>query len=321
MTKMLAPYRMTAARREEERRGLPPFSLSPFDPRSPNYRGNIKIGGNTGIENFYEISTVPEVPEIVETDEQIKNRLSERFSIIGGLVDDTINGSLRSLIISGAAGIGKSFTVERGLQEYDSSGDNWHIIGGFSRATGLYRQLYNYRNQGQILVFDDCDSVFFDEVGLNILKKACDTLPIRTISWGAETKMLDADGDPLPTFFEYSGQVIFLTNLDFDGLIEKNNKLTPHLKALRDRSFYIHVPVNSRRDFVIRIQQVCETEGMLDTLGISKEVQKEVIDWIDEHRDTVRDLSLRTAMKLGSLANRNPNWRNIGKVTLLKKGA
>ena len=156
-------------------------------------------------------------------------------------------GAFNSLFISGRAGTGKTYNVERamhdeGLQE----GDDWVKISGAVSTIIMYKQLYLYRDK--VLVFDDCDAVFSNEDGRNILKAALDTKKVRNISYMKKVKMLfdpkDFDNDPegefnaiesglIPNKFDFAGRVIFISNLD-------KQKADPD-GAIRSRSILVDV--------------------------------------------------------------------------------
>ena len=75
-----------------------------------------------------------------------------------------------------------------------------------------YQTLFNNSAAGDILVFDDCDSVLFDEVCLNMLKAVLDSGKKRTISWKAESSALRREG--IPDRFDFAGGVIQLNTKD-----------------------------------------------------------------------------------------------------------
>ena len=54
-----------------------------------------------------------------ETDREIDKKLKNRFSILNLMTQAAISGDVKSLIISGPAGLGKSFTVEKALENWD----------------------------------------------------------------------------------------------------------------------------------------------------------------------------------------------------------
>ena len=256
---------------------------------------------------------------VTETDEQIDARLKEMFDIVGIMASSACKGQARALIVSGPAGLGKSFTVESVVSDYDDTGKKAAICKGFIRPTGLYKTLYEYRHKGDVIVFDDCDSVFQDGDALNLLKAACDTTERRRIMWGAETRMTDVDGAPLPWSFEFEGSVIFITNYDFDQAIEGGSRFSEHFKALISRSHYIDVGLRSVRDYLIRIKQVVGM-GMLKDRGLNEFQQEEVIDYIFDNACALRELTLRMVIKVAELYVTEPiRWKSIAKVSLLKR--
>lgn len=255
-----------------------------------------------------------------ETDSQILAKLKERFEVLTSLTNASISGVSRSLIVSGPAGLGKSFTVEEALNEDDPDGNRHTIIKGYVRATGLFRSLYEHRHPHSILVFDDADSVFFDDTCLNLLKSACDSTDRRRISWMSETRFETEEGGVIPRTFEFEGTVIFISNLDFDSMIDKGHKLAPHLQALISRSHYIDLAMKTKRDYHIRIKQVV-AEGMLSDKGYSPEIEQDVLHFINDNLDSLRELSLRMALKLAALRKTNEgSFHKFAKITCCKNG-
>lgn len=251
-----------------------------------------------------------------ETDEQIDARIAERFEILDILTEACMVGNSRSLIVSGPPGLGKSFTVEKTLAEYDPNGVNHIIIKGYVRATGLIKMLYRFREAGQTIVFDDADTIFFDDTSLNLLKAVCDTTENRRVSWLSEGKLVDEEtGEAIPTTFDFEGTVIFISNLDFDAMIEKGHRIAPHLSALISRSHYIDTGLKTRRDYLIRIRQVIRN-GMLSNLSDNE--REDVLRFIEENSDRLRELSLRMAIKIGNLRKSNSKWEKLARVTCCK---
>ena len=210
----------------------------------------------------------------------------------------------------------KSFTVEKALQEWDVEGDRHVIIKGYVRATGLYKMLYKHREAGHVIVMDDADSIFYDDVSLNILKAVCDTTEQRKDSWLTEARLNDDDtGDVIPRSFEFDGSIIFLTNLDFDAMIARGHKLSAHLQALVSRSQYVDLSMKSVKDYLVRIDQVVG-EGML--ADMSGRERQDVMDFIHDNAYNLRELSLRMAIKIAAIRKTNMNWYKIAKVTCCK---
>jgi hypothetical protein len=178
--------------------------------------------------------------------------------------------------------------------------------------------LYQYREAGQVIVFDDADAVFFDDTALNLLKAVCDTTERRRVSWLAETNMVDAEGgERLPRSFDFDGSIVFITNLDFDQLIERGHKLAPHLEALVSRSHYIDLAMKTKQDYLVRIRQVIK-QGLLDGLTLSE--RSDVITFIESNTDRLRELSLRMAIKLSAIrkTKSSDTWQRTARITCCK---
>lgn len=248
--------------------------------------------------------------------ECIEQRISERFEILDILTRSAIVGDCRGLIISGAPGVGKSYGVENILRDYDPEGEVYEIVKGFTRATGLLKLLYKYRHEGNVLVFDDCDSAFSDEVALNLLKSVTDTTKRRVVSWLAESNMIDDETyEKIPRHFEFNGSVIVLTNLDFESMVEKGHKLSPHLEAIMSRSHYLDLSMRTREDYLVRIRQVIRN-GLLSDL--TPEARADVITFIERNYQVMRELSIRACVKLANLRIASDSWEKIARITCLK---
>ena len=260
------------------------------------------------------VNVQPGIVDESETDSQIDSRIRDRFEILDSMTSDAIDGDIRALIVSGPAGLGKSYTVEQQI------GDNpkHQIVRGYVRATGLVKLLYSKRHIGQVLVLDDADDVFGDEVSLGLLKAACDSTDRRVISYMSEGVLIDEEGDVIPKQFQYNGSVIFITNMDFDNMIDRGHKLAPHLNALISRAHYIDLKMKTRRDYMIRIRQVIG-QGLLKNIGLDNQGQDDVIKFIKYNASTLRELSLRIALKIGALRKKNvTNWKKRAYVTCCK---
>lgn len=259
---------------------------------------------------------VPTLAVSNESDAQIEARLAERFGILSTLTNAALSGDARSLIVSGPPGLGKSYTVEEALRAWDPSEADHTIVKGYVKATGLLKLLYQYKDKGQVIVFDDADTVFYDDTSLNMLKAVCDTTEKRKVSYLAEANLIDEDSATrIPRTFEFEGTIIFITNLDFDALIDKGHKLAPHLQALVSRSHYIDLALKTRRDFMVRIRQVIKL-GLLRKAGLTSSQEQDVLTFLDKNQESLRELSLRIALKVGAIRKmQGQQWEKIARVT------
>lgn len=258
-------------------------------------------------------------PVTIETDAEIEQKLNDRFEVLADMTDAATSGGIRSMIVSGPGGLGKSYTVEKTLRSWDPSGTNYQVVRGYIRPTGLFKLLYQNRAPGQVLVFDDADSVFLDDVSINLLKAVCDSTDERIVSYMTEGVLIDEDtAERLPKSFKFEGTIIFITNIDMDSMVDSGSKLAPHFEALITRSHYIDLAMKTRRDYIIRIKQVVGS-GMLRTRGLDADAESDVMDFIDQNQDRLRELSLRMALKLADIRKRNSKtWKKTALVTCCK---
>lgn len=254
----------------------------------------------------------------VETEAEIHQKLIDRFAAMDTMAEATATGKNRSLIVSGPAGLGKSFGVMKVLAGLESKGFQTAVVRGYVRPTGLYKTLHEFRHPNCVIVFDDADSVFGDDNSLNILKTACDMTKRRTLSWLTESKMEDEEGERLPRSFDFEGSIIFITNYDFDSMIQTGTKLAPHFEAMISRSHYLDLAMHTRLDYVVRIKQVLAL-GMLKSEGFSKSQEASILAFIMKHQDRLRELSLRMVVKLAGLMKMNPTgWEKLATVTCMR---
>ena len=160
-------------------------------------------------------------------------------------------------------------------------------------------------------------SVFFDDVALNLLKAVADTTERRRVSWLSETNFIDEEtAEIIPRTFEFNGSIIFITNLDFDDTIDRGSKLAPHLQAMMSRSHYVDLTMKTKQDYLVRIRQVVK-QGLLSKLNWHE--AGDVMRFIEQNSDSLRELSLRMVIKIANLRKDNTsNWERIARVTTLR---
>jgi len=263
--------------------------------------------------------TQPSESASVETDEEIEQKLTDRFEILSDMTNAAIDGDVRALIVSGPAGLGKSFTVEKALGAWDPNATSHRIVKGYVKAPALFKLLYQHRSRGSVLVFDDADDVFLDETAISLLKAALDTNDKRIISYMTEGTLIDEESaERLPKSFQFEGTVIFISNIDFDTMIERGSRLAPHLSALVSRAHYIDLAMKTQRDYLIRIRQVVK-QGLLKNIGLDDDAQADVLNFIEKNASRLRELSLRMALKIGTLRRKNDGrWIKRAVVTCCK---
>jgi len=273
-----------------------------------------------GVTDFTQVK-VADSAVAHETDEQIIARLRGRFDVLRDMTRAVKEGTVRAMIVTGPPGVGKSHGVEEVLSRddlFNQLGERkprYEVVKGAMSAVGLYAKLYEYSERGNVIVFDDCDSVLLDDLSLNILKAALDSSKKRMISWNTDSRVLRSEG--VPDRFEFKAGAIFITNIKFENV--RSKKLQDHLAALESRCHYIDLQMDTEREKVLRIKQIT-SDGMLDSYDFEGNEKEEIIDYIIAERAKMRELSLRTVLKLADLRKSFPNnWRSMAEVTVMKR--
>ena len=257
-----------------------------------------------------------------ETDSEIVERMRERFGILEDMTKAVKSGAVRAMIVSGPPGVGKSFGVEQVLSRHDMFADvaqnsklkKYEIVKGSMTALGLYAKLFEFSDPKSIVVFDDCDSVLLDDVSLNILKAALDSGKSRKINWNSDSRMLKEEG--IPNSFEFRGGCIFITNIKFQNV--RSKKLKDHLEALESRCHYLDLTIDTVREKMLRIKQIVG-DGMLESYEFTEEEVAELVQYIDDNKTRMRELSLRMVLKVADLKQSMPHrWQRVAELSCMK---
>jgi len=200
----------------------------------------------------------------------------ERFSCVSDLVDMVQAGISPSLMITGIAGIGKTYLVKERFKANDKvEGDDYHFCCGYSTPMGLYKFLHDHSDS--TIVFDDCDSVFKDDTSVNILKSALDSYEVRKVCWQS-TKM----PEDLEPEFDFTGQIIFISNMDSSRIDE----------AVKSRTILVDLQMSRKEicDYLWNLVEVIEPKMKLAE-------KKEVLTYLGEHCETFEQFNIRSFIK------------------------
>ena len=255
-----------------------------------------------------------------ESDDQIIERLRMRFEILDEMTQASIDGVVRGMVVTGPPGVGKSFGVEAVLEKnslFDKIAGNklrFEVVKGASSAIGLYKTLYQNADKNNVLVLDDCDTVLYDETSLNLLKAALDSSKKRKLNWNTDSSLLRREG--IPDSFEFKGSVIFITNLKFDKV---RGKIKDHLDAIMSRCHYLDLTMDTTREKVLRCKQIVK-DGMLNEYEFDKATEDQVVDFMIDQKDRMREISLRMVTKIADLRKAMPEkWPAVAEVTCMRR--
>ena len=251
----------------------------------------------------------------VRSDIDILSDLKERFRILSILTKGALAKNVRSVVVTGAPGVGKTYTVENIL----STSTNKHtIVRGTLSAINLYMLAYEHRTEGSVIVLDDADEIFQDLDAVNILKALCDSSNVRRVSYMKEAHQLKEND--VPQSFEFNGAMIFISNVDFQKFVDDGkNKFAPHMNALMSRSLYLDLQIHDRNSLGVWVENLATEGKIFDIDNVSVSIRPRVLKFLKDNREELRELSIRTLKKLNQLVNTQPdNWESMARVLLLR---
>jgi hypothetical protein len=284
-----------------------------FDAKSGNYMA--KVGSKT-IKSYSKAYVERRVKAMVgdvsvaiaaATEKQNRFDINTRFGFVEKLVNMVATGVQPSAVITGEGGLGKTYTVTKTLEAngYKDISDLaefqvgsvintrkcFTMVKGYSTAKGLYRTLFE--NNKSIVVFDDCDAVLKDPVALNLLKGALDSYGKRIISWNADMK-----DDDLPRSFEFTGRVIFISNMDQDKIDQ----------AIRSRSMMIDLSMSLDQK-IDRMEFIAKSDEFLPEYDAK--IKSDSLSLIREIKDDCKEISLRTLIAVCKIRASNKEYKDL----------
>jgi hypothetical protein len=269
---------------------------------------------NLGITKVEELGVASE-HMVAHSAPLVEFDINERFQFLADYVDMVAHRDMKSAIVVGEGGLGKSFTVmnqlaKNGLKELSvhsedfeigssidggAGGKNFVVVKGYSTAKGLFRTLFENRNR--LVVFDDCDSILRDEVASNLLKAALDSYDKRIVTWNAES----FGDDGLPKSFEFTGAVIFISNMPMHKIPQ----------AIISRSAPADVSM-TRPEIIARMRQIVKEGEFMSDVEMS--VKLEALDFIASHINNpqIKAINLRTLIAVTTNRRCKPeNWQRL----------
>jgi hypothetical protein len=284
-----------------------------FDAKSGNYFA--KVGSKT-IKSYSKAYVERRVKAMVgdvetavavATEKQNRYDINTRFGFVEKLVNMVATGVQPSAVITGEGGLGKTYTVTKTLEAngYKDISDLaefqvgsiintrkcFTMVKGYSTAKGLYRTLFE--NNKSIIVFDDCDAVLKDPVALNLLKGALDSYGKRIISWNADMK-----DDDLPRSFEFTGRVIFISNMDQEKIDQ----------AIRSRSMMIDLSMSLDQK-IDRMEFIAKSDEFLPEYDAK--IKSDSLSLIREIKDDCKEISLRTLIAVCKIRASNKEYKDL----------
>ena len=99
----------------------------------------------------------------------------------------------------------------------------------------------------------------------------------------------------------------------------KSVKMREHLKALESRCHYIDLTIDTDREKMLRIKQIVK-DGMLTEYNLAEDVVQDIVEFCEGNKNRLRELSLRTVLKVADLAKAFPTkWEAMAENTVMKR--
>lgn len=202
-----------------------------------------------------------------------------------------------SIYVQGRGGTGKTQNVEDELHAAGKKdGDGYMKITGSASTAGIYRIMF--QNRKSILLFDDSDGALADQDSRNLFKAASDTKKVRKLSWqkGGKTYVdpddydweNEGDQDELPRSFEFTGKIIFISNLSL-------NKLDPD-GALRTRGYIINIDPTNEEIYAFLRKIAMKIPLDVDfALGMAERI--EVIEILEKRKIPEKTANIRSFVR------------------------
>ena len=306
-------------------------------------------GGDNNVEHSEKIKVLKGAKETVVLNKLVKKGQQQLddtqyadpdivFDEITDYVTMAAKELLPALLITGQGGIGKSYNVEKILDQYGKRHETWEKVKGKASAAAMYNTLWY--NRDKIVVFDDCDSVFKDPDAINVLKGALDSNDFREISWATKGEgmvyTLDLDDnkeilqrcqewsdqhhgkEAIPNHFIFEGEVIFISNLTKAEIYKRDS-------ALLTRCTCIDV-VLSAQGVMKRLQTILPHIKVYKAMGsrgsegkdiTDEELKQEVFDFMNSDeflknpKVRGKELNFRTFDQIYKLRYAElPNWKD-----------
>lgn len=187
------------------------------------------------------------------------------------------------LIVLSRGGLGKTSTLKSMMKD-----DEYVYINTHSTPLRTYQMLYE--KQDGCVVFDDIDSILKNSIFVSMLKALADTSEVKELHYNTTSKLLGE----VPETFRTTSNVCILIN-EFSA---KNPVLAP----LLDRGMFVEF-APSKDEVMTRIKEVAKSQSIA-------QAEKCVYSFINENKDKINNLSIRTYIKALQLFRYEPaKWK------------
>ena len=238
-----------------------------------------------------------------------------------------VPSATRGLLISGDAGMGKTYYTMKGLYEGTDPSNIEYVKGSSITAAALYAKLFLCKDQGKVLVLDDVDIIHKSKQELmtiaDLLKGATEmTSGERIIGWerARQIPMFKELGCDKP--FDFQGSVVWITNDSFEDI---SKKLKGHWHAISSRFTQIPIRLEEHEKLSYSLY-LAEEVGLLTYNcevkdgGYSQEIVDTTLQYVRKKYKVFKEMSPRVLIKIADTMETYPShWEMLIENSLIEK--
>jgi hypothetical protein len=225
------------------------------------------------------------------------------------------NSAINGMIVSGDAGVGKTYTVKKALRDTGHQANVEYIKGGKITAAALYVKLYLNRAAHRIVVLDDCDIIHHHEKNqiVPMLLGAVETGKNRSVSWETARKNALMEEHDVPSEFAFEGNVIWITN---DRKVQIGKAVKQWNNAIISRFNFAECNFTDEQKlmYTLHLIENCDMLGancMDHAGGYPADVVEQTMDYVSDNYRKLVEVTPRQAIKIADTLHyqTDPNLR------------
>lgn len=235
------------------------------------------------------------------------------------------NSAINGLLVSGDAGVGKSFWVKKALADSGAVKNVEYIKGGNITAASLYCKLALNKGAHRIIVLDDVDIVHTPQRNqiIPLILGAADTGRDRLVTWSTAKKNALMEEFNLDFEFLFNGNIIWITNDTKDSIKDKAKQWAGAL----DSRFNYGPCIFNREQKLQYTKYLIDTHAMLGkncvdhkytvknktVCGYPKDIQVATYDYLEDNYEQLGEVTPRVALKIADTMyyNSDPKMQRV----------
>lgn len=222
------------------------------------------------------------------------------------------DSAIHGLLVSGDAGMGKTYWVQKAFRDLNAQKDVEYLKGGSITAPALYVKLFLNRARHRVVVLDDCDIIHRSDkkqiIPLILGATELSSRP-RQISWDTARKNPLMEEHDVPETFGFDGTIIWITN---DTIADIHKATKQWFNALMSRFNTIKCYFNDEQKFAYTLHLIkaydmlgknCEAKKN----GYASNIVKDALDYMGANYKNLTEITPRQAIKIADLRFSNPD--------------